>query len=199
MTITIVIINPQTVNEAGVWMTSCPNAMVLRILKKGQLKVDIGPCRQTIDFSAIGAESWVFYRCGVGYVFRVPTSEDELRSKTPRDVPNVGGGVRIVWLWKTFKNCVSLLVSKNRSQKLINAFASEQQSLPVSVFEYIFVVPLLLISSWLWLYNKTDEILITPFLREKKSYNHAFFFSQCQRFASLSCKCPEKSNYYYHY
>ena len=27
----------------------------LRILKKSQLKVDIGPCRQTVEFSAIGA------------------------------------------------------------------------------------------------------------------------------------------------
>ena len=40
----------------------------------------------------------------------------------------LGGHVSIVWLWKTFKNCVSLLVSKNRSQKLINAFVPEQRS-----------------------------------------------------------------------
>ena len=40
-------------------------------------------------------------------------------------MPNVWGGVSIVWLQKTFKNCVSLLVSKNRSQKLINPFVSE--------------------------------------------------------------------------
>ena len=37
----------------------------------------------------------------------------------PRDVPNMGGIVNIVWLRKTFNNCVSLPTSKNRSQKLI--------------------------------------------------------------------------------
>ena len=52
--------------------------------------------------------------------FRVSTSEDELRSKTPRDVSNVGGVVSIIWYERLFKNRVSLLVSKNRSQKLIN-------------------------------------------------------------------------------
>ena len=65
-----------------------------------QLKFDIGPWRQAVEFSAI---------------FGVSTSEDELRSETPRD----WGGVSIVWLRKTFKNCFSLLVSKNWSQKLI--------------------------------------------------------------------------------
>ena len=29
----------------------------LKILKKGQLKVDIGPCRQTVGLSAIEADS----------------------------------------------------------------------------------------------------------------------------------------------
>ena len=41
--------------------------MVLRISgfwKKSQLKVDIGPWRRAVEFSAIGVESWVFYRCG---------------------------------------------------------------------------------------------------------------------------------------
>ena len=59
----------------------------LRSLKKSQLKVDIGPCRQTIEFSA-NELSFL--------PFQVPTSEDELRSKTPRDVPMVGGVVSIV-------------------------------------------------------------------------------------------------------
>ena len=35
-------------------------------------------------------------------------------------MPNVAGVVNIVWLRKTFKNSVSLLVSKNRRQKFIN-------------------------------------------------------------------------------
>ena len=38
---------------------------------------------------------WVFCRCGGCKVSRVPTSEDELRSKTSWDVPNVGGIVVI--------------------------------------------------------------------------------------------------------
>ena len=54
----------------------------------------------------------------------------------PLDVPRVGGVVGIVWLRKTFKNCVSLLVSKSRSQKQINAFVSEQQSPPVSTYVF---------------------------------------------------------------
>ena len=48
-------------------------------------------------------------------------------------MPNVKGGFSIVWLRKTFKNCVSLLVTKNRSQKLIKPFVPEQQSPPVFV------------------------------------------------------------------
>ena len=52
--------------------------------------------------SAIGAENGVlchrieFSTFAVNF-FRLPISEDELRSKTPRDVPNVGGRVSIVW------------------------------------------------------------------------------------------------------
>ena len=53
--------------------------------------------------------------------------------KTPRDVPNVGSGVSIVWLRKTFKNCVSFIVSKKRSQKWINRFVPEQPSPPAIV------------------------------------------------------------------
>ena len=47
---------PQTENEAGAWITSCPEEMVLRIcgfLKKGQLRVEIGPWRQRVKFSTI--------------------------------------------------------------------------------------------------------------------------------------------------
>ena len=102
-----------------------------------QLGVDCGPCWETIELlpleqrMEVSAIELSFYCCGGGLVFRVPTSEDELWSKTPRDVPNVEGIVSIVWLRKTFKNSVSLLVSKNWSQKLINAFVSEQRSPPV--------------------------------------------------------------------
>ena len=77
MTIMIVIINNQTGNVAGVWMTSCPGemgwefgrfwknhsswspTMVLRSWSPTmELKVDIGSCRQKVGFSAIEADSW---------------------------------------------------------------------------------------------------------------------------------------------
>ena len=57
---------------AGVWMTSCPEKMVLRIwgfLKKSQLRVEIGPWKQKVgflplghrvEFSTVEACSWVF-------------------------------------------------------------------------------------------------------------------------------------------
>ena len=49
-------------------------------------------------------------------------------------------------------------MSKNRSQKLIKLFIPEQPSPPAIVFasivfEYVFILPLLLISLWLWPYN----------------------------------------------
>ena len=87
-----------------------------RILKKSQLEVEIGPWRQTVGDSAIESKSWVF---------RTSTGRDELRSWTPRDVPNICGGGSIIWLRKTFKNCVSLLVSMNCCKKLTNAFVPE--------------------------------------------------------------------------
>ena len=46
----------QTGNEAGAWMTSCPEEMVLRI----QLKVDIGPWRKIVESSAIGGRELNF-------------------------------------------------------------------------------------------------------------------------------------------
>ena len=50
---------PQTGNEAGVWMTSCPEEMGCEFedfKKQLQLKVDIGPCWQKVGFTAIEAE-----------------------------------------------------------------------------------------------------------------------------------------------
>ena len=84
----------------------------LRILKKSQLKVDIGPWSRVVGDSAIESKSWVF---------RIFTGRDELRSKTPRDVLNVVGVVSIVWLRRTFKNCVSLLVKQRPKWRLISS------------------------------------------------------------------------------
>ena len=55
------------------------------------------------------------WRCS--WVFRISTDRD---LKHHEMCQTLGGGVSIVWLRKTFKNCLSLLVSKNRSQKLID-------------------------------------------------------------------------------
>ena len=54
MTITIVIINPrpESVDDD---MPERDGPENLRILKKSQLRVEIGPCRQTIEFSAVAA------------------------------------------------------------------------------------------------------------------------------------------------
>ena len=47
-----------------------------------------------------------------------------------------GGGVSIVWLAWTFKNCVSLLMSPwTEVKKLINRLCLKQQSL--AAFEYV--------------------------------------------------------------
>ena len=62
------------------------------------------------------------------------------------------GGVNIVWLQKTFKNCVSLLVSKNRSQKLIKTLVPETtESACIMYLNMYLLVPLILILLWLWL------------------------------------------------
>ena len=86
----------------------------------------IGVWSRVVGDSAIESKSWVF---------RISTRRDKLRSKTPQDVPNVGGGINIVWLRKTFKNCVSLSPRVEESKQEINKPPlPEQQSLPVFVF-----------------------------------------------------------------
>ena len=113
----------------------------LKILKKRQLGVDCGPCRQTIEllplgqrmeFSAIELSFLPFATAVKFFGSRLAKINWE---QTPRNVPNVGGVVSIVWLRKTFKNFISLLVSKNWSQKLING--SYLNNGVTCVFDYI--------------------------------------------------------------
>ena len=98
---------------------------IWKILKKIYLSSDHGVEKLMIKDWTMQADNWasaIWAKNGVlchrveGFFFlplhQVPTSEDQLRSKIPRDVPNVRGVVSIVWKRKTFKNCVSLLVSK---------------------------------------------------------------------------------------
>ena len=113
MTITIVIMNPQTGNGAGMWMTSCPEEMVLRIW---------------------GFWKRVIWELNFDQEGRQVSRRVEFFGSLPTEILNTtrcaGGGVSIVWLQKTFKNFVSLLVSKNRSQKFIKPFVPEQQCPP---------------------------------------------------------------------
>ena len=89
------------------------------------------------------ADSWVLCHWVGSWVFRISTGSDELRSKTPRNVPNVGSGVYIVWWQKTFKNCVFLLVSKNRSQKLINrSYLNNSVRLHLYMYRWIDIIKL---------------------------------------------------------
>ena len=73
----------------------------LRILKKSRLRFEIGPWSRVVGDSAIESKSWVF--------------SDLYRQRWLEVLNTTRCAER-----KTFKNCVSLLVSKNRSQKLIN-------------------------------------------------------------------------------
>ena len=77
----------------------------LRILKKSQLKVDTGPCRQRVEFLPLSWELGIlplsrrveFSNVTAAVkIFRISTGRDELKSLTPRDVPNDRGGVSIV-------------------------------------------------------------------------------------------------------
>ena len=52
-------------------------------------------------------------------------------------MPNVGGGVSIERLQKTFKNCVSILVSKNQSQE-INKPVRTWTTESACVFVYVY-------------------------------------------------------------
>ena len=96
-----VIINSHIGNRAGVWMTSCPEEMVLRIC---------GFWKEVVEFSAVGARSWVF---------QISTSRDHHKMRRACKQ----GQHSMVSI--DFKSYISLLVSKDQSQKLINPFVSE--------------------------------------------------------------------------
>ena len=89
MTITICHNKPPTGNGAGVLMTSCTEEMVLRIW----------------GFEKDGAGFWPL-KDVVGFFGSLPT---EILDRTRCAAR--WGVVSIIWLAKTFKNCVSLIVS----------------------------------------------------------------------------------------
>ena len=87
-----------------------------------KLGVDFGPCRQTIGLSASMADSWSW---GLTMMWRSWGPTMMLRSWGPTMVLKNRVGFRplkdVVSIRENFKNCVSLLVSKNRTQKLKNS------------------------------------------------------------------------------
>ena len=84
---------------------------------KSELKVDIGPLGQKVEFSIVAAAVKFFGSRPVKINW-------DLKHHEMRRTFRVG----LVWLRKTFKNWVSLLVSKNRTQKFIKPFVPEQRS-----------------------------------------------------------------------
>ena len=125
-----------------------PRRNGLRIfLKNSQFKVDIGPCRLTVEFSVIEAESWSweldfeYWRCS-GF-FRMSTDRDLKHHGMHSAFAGSDRITSIVWLRKSFKNCVSLLVSMSWSQKLIKRFVPEQLSPSAFVLHLYFNIYLL--------------------------------------------------------
>ena len=132
----------QTENGDGMWMTSYPEQMGWgwAYFEKEQLKVDIGgrqlsslPLGHTVEFSNVAAAVKIF-----GFL---PTDNLNTKIYAVR-----WDGVSIVRIF------FSLLVSKKKSQNLINSsYLNNGVRLHLymhlcCVFEYVFVVPLLLIS-----------------------------------------------------
>ena len=136
----------------------------LKILKKSQLGVDFEPCRQTVGFSAIEADSrsWGFeirpcrqtieflplgQRIETSIVAAVVKFFGSRPAKMNWDLKHYEmcrtGVVSIVWLRKTFKNCVFLLVSKNWSQVINKTFVPEATE-SACVFAYVYVLLLLI-------------------------------------------------------
>ena len=104
---------PQTGNEAGVWMTSCPEEMVLRIWgfwKRVSWRLTLDYASRQLSFCLFGHRVEFSTVAAVVKIFRsLPT---EILTITRCAVR--GDGVSIVRIVSL------LLVSKNWSQKLIN-------------------------------------------------------------------------------
>ena len=138
-------------------MTSCPEAMVLRIWKFWKtrlLEVDCEPCCQTVGLSAVEADSWswisivVWRSLGPTVVLRNwgPTMMLRNWDWTTRCTER-WDVVSILWLRKTFKNCLFPRVEEPKSEvnKWIRTWTTESPvylSPPVfaCVFAYIYVL-----------------------------------------------------------
>ena len=120
----------------------------------------LGPCRRTVEveFRPWCWEVWVSIVKAYGWVFRVPTSEDERRSKTPRDVPSVW--VLLAW-YDTKDNLRIVSLSprveepKSEVKKLINVrtwttVSSLVNVLCISLYLNLYMCRWIEISLWLW-------------------------------------------------
>ena len=127
-----VIINPRKRGGAGVWMTTCPVEMVLRIWRFWK------------------DSSWVYDRWRGSWVFYRLSFSDLDRQRWIEILNTIRwavrwGGVSIVWLAKPFKNCVSLLVSPLAEARNSYTHSFPKRKSP-PVFVYMFVLLLWLIS-----------------------------------------------------
>ena len=149
---------PQTENEAGVWMTSCPEEMGWEFgrfwkrfswgprprcwevgVRPGSWNFENGPWKTIVEFLPLGHR--------VGF-------------RPLKDVVN------IVWLGKTFKNCLflPLLVSKNWTQKLI--IKRSQKTPPVFISVH-------------------HQSYATLFVFDKNTWNH---LTMCKQMSSGSSR-----------
>ena len=106
MTIPICHNKPQTGNESGVWMTSCPEEMVLRIWGFWKESVGFWPLKDVVGFWPLKEElGFRPLRHAVEFFGSLPTVILNITRCTAQ-----WGGVSIVWLALALKNCVSLLM-----------------------------------------------------------------------------------------
>ena len=131
----------------------------------------LGPCRLTVEveFRPWYWEVWISTFEAYGWVFCVLTSEDELRSKTPRDVPSIWVLLASYDYKKTFKNCFSLSSSCRRTE-LRSQEVNKRSYLNngvACVFEYTCVFSYIYMYNcyWygLWLYNTDIRKLTKEF------------------------------------
>ena len=95
--------------------------------------------KTSVGYSTVEGESWVFYRWDVRFSF---SDDDRQRWIEILNITRCTvrwGVVSIVGLPLAFKNCVSFLVSKDQSHKLINCSYPKQQNRPVIAYVYVFV------------------------------------------------------------
>ena len=141
MTITIVIMNLQTENGAGVWMTSCPEEMVLRIWGLWKRVSWDWTIEARVGYSAVG--SWILtIEDIVGFFGSLPT-----------EILNI---TRCATCWngqQRLLRIVSLFLCHHGPKSGINKHVHIWNN-RIRLY-VVFVLWLWLISLWLWLWYKT--------------------------------------------